>query len=92
MGKNEKSCQQNTKRLGLRHALLASTALFLMGSPALGQVEWEGDVDGRWTESGNWSSGSVPTDADEVIIDAPVPVGLFVTVINGEVGEAHSVI
>ena len=42
----------------------------------MANVRWSYFIGGNWNEGGFWSSGSVPTAADDVHIDIP---GAFVT-------------
>lgn len=51
-------------------------------------VTWTGSVNSLWSEPGNWGTNSVPTIADDVIIDAP---GTFIVydAFSGECNSLH---
>ncbi|MBL7837940.1 MAG: hypothetical protein JNM67_10520, partial [Bacteroidetes bacterium] len=50
---------------------LLSLAAFLTVAGALSAatITWNGNVNSNWTTAGNWSSGSVPTSSDDVVIN-----------------------
>lgn len=50
--------------------------LFFFGiSLSFGQIQWTGNTDNNWNTPGNWSTGSVPGPADDVLIDLIGPFG-----------------
>ncbi|WP_178131010.1 autotransporter domain-containing protein [Reyranella sp. CPCC 100927] len=55
-----------------RAALLASTAL--LAAPVVhAQTQWTGAVSNDWFTAGNWSTGAVPSAADNIILDRVTP-------------------
>lgn len=50
---------------------LLSLAAFLTiaGALSAATITWNGNVNSNWTTAGNWSSGSVPTSSDDVVIN-----------------------
>ncbi|RKY70988.1 MAG: hypothetical protein DRP97_02770, partial [Candidatus Latescibacterota bacterium] len=47
----------------------------VMATPVFAQVTWTGSGgDDNWNTGSNWSSGSVPTSTDSVLIDAAAKV------------------
>ena len=55
----------------LQHVILAWVALVAMaGTLHAGTVYWQGTISDKWATGGNWSGGSKPGAADNVIVDA----------------------
>jgi T5SS/PEP-CTERM-associated repeat protein/autotransporter-associated beta strand protein len=80
---------------GCRHALLAGTALatglIVVGAaPARAQTVWQGNTSADWFVGTNWSTGTVPGAADNVIVNQGSPNANPTIGINGTSNAATS--
>lgn len=57
----------------LKAILLASAFATALPSFAAAQTVWDGSNSANWFEGGNWSTGAVPTAADDAMIDLSSP-------------------
>ena len=58
---------------GLRAVLLASVFITTVSSSVVAQTIWDGSNSSNWFDGDNWSTGVVPTAADDAIIDLSNP-------------------
>ncbi len=59
---------RNTARMGAALLLGASVAAMLAGEALADTPSWQGGSDTNWSTAGNWSTGNVPVDGDDVTI------------------------